>query len=162
MENHSALSALNESSESASPLPQTFWDKAIAAARARKDAFVDNPDGGVVDASNVLWGMFEIINAIEAARDRSPLPTAEVPNCERGISQSKECLLCTEGYVAVSAEVDKATEYSREQLRAMATLPCLQAHLFDYYGAVKQLFAALTERGAYQTVKPADSRAQTK
>lgn len=39
-------------------------------------------------------------------------------------------------------------EYSLEQLRTMATTPMLSAHLADYYGAVRQLYAVLTERRA--------------
>lgn len=39
-------------------------------------------------------------------------------------------------------------EYSLDQLRAMISTAFLPAHAADYYGAVKQLFAVLTERAA--------------
>lgn len=38
------------------------------------------------------------------------------------------------------------SEYTLEQIRAMVNTPLLPAHLADYYGAVKQLYAVLTER----------------
>lgn len=38
------------------------------------------------------------------------------------------------------------SEFTLEQLRAMVDTPMLAAHLPDYYAAVQQLFAVLTER----------------
>lgn len=53
-------------------------DKAIEVARARRDQFVDNPEAPNFDtASNTLQGMFEIITALEAARDK---PVSEESN----------------------------------------------------------------------------------
>lgn len=50
-----------------------------------------------------------------------------------------------------STDAPPDREYSLEQLRAMVTTPMLEAHLPDYYGAVKQLYAVLTERRAPST-----------
>jgi len=82
----------------------------------------------------------------------------------------------------MSKDQPAAPEYSLEQLRAMTRAAFLPAHATDYYSAVKQLFAALTERDAvrattpttddeqrareivekfYRTVRPSESLAQS-
>lgn len=47
-------------------------------------------------------------------------------------------------------------EYTLEQLQKLARMPLLPAHLPDYYGAVKQLLAVLTERNALIDAPPID------
>jgi hypothetical protein len=65
-----------ETERSESSSSSVVWDEAIRAARVRKDAFVDNPgDGDVAGASNVLYGMLEIIDALESAKQSQSQPT---------------------------------------------------------------------------------------